>query len=301
MTELLLQNEKELEEWEDDDFVSLLSDTTFKYLYKNIDTREWLNNIIKEVFLLDITNYQLTDNESNTGNKIKDYRVDLKLINDNNTIIIEMNKKYYNFLDSKNYQYLYREAGSLYDTGEKYKDRKTKLISFNNYRNKELPYLKMGNYIFEDPKTKLRIEDIESFEIYLPNYKKVCYDSSELEVSLSLFSARSFDEMRKLTKNPKDIKIIEELERLAMDEEFKLHYNAEAVRRKTENSIKIESYQQGLEEGVSQGLEQGLEQGSKQEKIEIAKNMLKKDMDISTISELTGLDITTLKELSESV
>ena len=124
---------------------------------------------------------------------------------------------------------------------------------------------------------------------------------SELEVSLSLFSARSFDEMRKLTKNPKDIKIIEELERLAMDEEFKLHYNAEAVRRKTENSIKIESYQQGLEEGVSQGLEQGLEQGSKQEKIEIAKNMLKKDMDISTISELTGLDITTLKELSESV
>ena len=39
MTELLLQNEKELEEWEDDDFVSLLSDTTFKYLYKNIDTR----------------------------------------------------------------------------------------------------------------------------------------------------------------------------------------------------------------------------------------------------------------------
>ena len=118
MTELLLQKEKELEEWEDDGFVSLLSDTTFKYLYKNIDTREWLNNIIKEVFLLDITNYQLTDNESNTGNKIKDYRVDLKLINDNNTIIIEMNKKYYNFLDSKNYQYLYREAGSLYDTGE---------------------------------------------------------------------------------------------------------------------------------------------------------------------------------------
>ena len=271
-----------------DNFVSLLSDTTFKYLYKNIDTRSWLQTIIKEVFLLDITDYQLTDNESNTGNKVKDYRMDLKLVNGKNTIIIEMNKEYYEFIDSKNYQYLYREAGSLYDTGEDYQDRKTKLISFNNYRNKKIPSLKMGSYVFVDPKTKLRIEDIESYEIYLPNYKKVCYDSSELEVSLSLFSADSFDKMRKLTNNPRDIKIIEELERLAMDEEFKLHYNAEAVKRKTENSIKKESYRHGLEDG------------SKQEKLEIAQAMLKDIQDYEFISKYTGLTVEEIEKLSEN-
>ena len=271
-----------------DNFVSLLSDTTFKYLYKNIDTRSWLQTIIKEVFLLDITDYELTDNESNTGNKVKDYRMDLKLVNGKNTIIIEMNKEYYEFIDSKNYQYLYREAGSLYDTGEDYQDRKTKLISFNNYRNKKIPSLKMGSYVFIDPKTKLRIEDIESYEIYLPNYKKVCYDSSELEVSLSLFSADSFDKMRKLTNNPRDIKIIEELERLAMDEEFKLHYNAEAVKRKTENSIKKESYQHGLEDG------------SKQEKLEIAQAMLKDIQDYEFISKYTGLTVKEIEKLSEN-
>ena len=271
-----------------DNFVSLLSDTTFKYLYKNIDTRSWLQTIIKEVFLLDITDYQLTDNESNTGNKVKDYRMDLKLVNGKNTIIIEMNKEYYEFIDSKNYQYLYREAGSLYDTGEDYQDRKTKLISFNNYRNKKIPSLKMGSYVFIDPKTKLRIEDIESYEIYLPNYKKVCYDSSELEVSLSLFSADSFDKMRKLTNNPRDIKIIEELERLAMDEEFKLHYNAEAVKRKTENSIKKESYQHGLEDG------------SKQEKLEIAQAMLNDGDSIDKVSRITGLTVEEIEKLSEN-
>mgnify|MGYP004576249871 CR=1 FL=1 len=271
-----------------DNFVSLLSDTTFKYLYKNIDTRSWLQTIIKEVFLLDITDYQLTDNESNTGNKVKDYRMDLKLVNGKNTIIIEMNKEYYEFIDSKNYQYLYREAGSLYDTGEDYQDRKTKLISFNNYRNKKIPSLKMGSYVFVDPKTKLRIEDIESYEIYLPNYKKVCYDSSELEVSLSLFSADSFDKMRKLTNNPRDIKIIEELERLAMDEEFKLHYNAEAVKRKTENSIKKESYQHGLEDG------------SKQEKLEIAQAMLNDGDSIDKVSRITGLTVEEIEKLSEN-
>ena len=271
-----------------DNFVSLLSDTTFKYLYKNIDTRSWLQTIIKEVFLLDITDYELTDNESNTGNKVKDYRMDLKLVNGKNTIIIEMNKEYYEFIDSKNYQYLYREAGSLYDTGEDYQDRKTKLISFNNYRNKKIPSLKMGSYVFIDPKTKLRIEDIESYEIYLPNYKKVCYDSSELEVSLSLFSADSFDKMRKLTNNPRDIKIIEELERLAMDEEFKLHYNAEAVKRKTENSIKKESYQHGLEDG------------SKQEKLEIAQAMLNDGDSIDKVSRITGLTVEEIEKLSEN-
>ena len=188
----------------------------------------------------------------------------------------------------------------MYDTGEVYSGKQTKLISFDNYRNKELPYLKMGNYIFEDPKTNLRIEDIESLHLYLPNFKKVCYDSSELEVSLSLFLATSFKNMRELTNNPKDIKIIEELERLAMDEEFKLHYNAEAVRKKTENSIKAESFQNGLEQGISQGLEQGLEQGSKQEKIKIAKNFLKLGtVSMKDISKATGLDIDTLNELSK--
>ena len=85
-----------------------------------------------------------------------------------------------------------------------------------------------------------------------------------------------------------------------MDEEFKLHYNAEAVRKKTENSIKVESFQNGLEQGISQGLEQGLEQGSKQEKIEIAKNLLKLNtISIDDISKATGLDIDTLNELSK--
>lgn len=100
--------------------------------------------------------------------------------------------------------------------------------------------------------------------------------------------------MRELTNNPKDIRIIEELERLSMDEEFKLYYNAEAVRKKAENSIKIESFQNGLDKGLSQGIEEG----SKQEKLEIAKNLLNLDtVSLEDISKTTGLDIDTLKNL----
>ena len=43
------------------------------------------------------------------------------------------------------------------------------------------------------------------------------------------------------------------------------------------------------------------EEGVEKRNIEIAKNMLAKKMDISTVSELTGLDIDTLEKLSHEI
>lgn len=229
------------------------------------------------------------DSESNTGNSVKDYRMDIKLRNGKETIIIEMNNDYYEFLQAKNYQYLFREAGSMYDVSEDYGDKKIRLILFNNFKNKKSPEIKTGSFIFEDPLNHITIDDIESYEIYLPNFKKICYDSDEVDVSLSLFSATSFDEMRELTQNPKDIEVIKELERLAMDEEFKIHYDQEAVRKKTENSIRKESYEKGLVQGIEQGIEQ--------KNMGIVKNMLKKNIDIKTISECTGLPVEDINNL----
>ena len=262
-------------------FISLCSDTTFKYLYKNEKTRKWLNTIIKEKFNLDLEGFKLRDNELNTGNIIKDYRMDLILEKDNTVVIIEMNQDYYDFLQVKNYSYLYRTAGNRFLTGEDYTNKQTKLILFNNFKNKNDPMNKTGNYMLMDPNSNLVIEDIESYEIYLPNFKKVCYDKSEVDVNLQLFSATSYEEMKKLTTNPNDVLVIKELEKLAMEEEWVYAYDQEIVRKKTENSIKKESYENGIE--------QGIELGSKEKQIEIAKTMLDKDMDINLIIELTGL------------
>ena len=72
------------------EFISLASYPTFKYLYKNIKTRTWIDNIIKKKFNLDLSDYKLMDNESKKGNNVKDYRMDLKLKNDKETVIIEI-------------------------------------------------------------------------------------------------------------------------------------------------------------------------------------------------------------------
>jgi predicted transposase/invertase (TIGR01784 family) len=196
-----------------------------------------------------------------------------------------MNNSYYQFLEAKNYQYLYRIAGKQFMEGENYQNNKTKLVLFNNFKNHENEGLKTANFIFMDPDTKLKIEDIESFEIYLPNFKEVCYDSNEVDISLSLFSCNSYEEMKEKTNNPLDLKVIKELERLAMDEKFLFEYDEEIVRKKTENSIRKESYQNGVDDGFNQGIEQG----SKQKQFEIAKVMLKDKLDLEIISKYTGL------------
>ena len=64
-----------------------------------------------------------------------------------------------------------------------------------------------------------------------------------------------------------------------------------------ENQMIEENYrnnlarEEGLEKGREEGIELGIEQGSKEKQLEIAKSMLKKNMDINLISELTELSI----------
>lgn len=58
-------------------FISLCSDTTFKYFLKEEDTRNWISEIIRRKTGIDLNTYRVVDNELNTGNHIKDYRMDL--------------------------------------------------------------------------------------------------------------------------------------------------------------------------------------------------------------------------------
>ena len=64
-----------------------------------------------------------------------------------------------------------------------------------------------------------------------------------------------------------------------------------------ERTLLDDRYQKGMEEGMEKGMEEGMKQGmakgeevgKSQRSIEIAKNMLAKGMDETTIQEITGL------------
>lgn len=267
-------------------FISLISDTTFKYLFKNPETKKWLTDIILNKCGIDLTDYIIYDNEDNTGSLVKDYKMDLVFNKDNDYVIIECNRFPSKFSNIKARQYLYRKASYGFDKGDNYLNHpKVKLIMFNNYQNDKIKNAKILNYTLNDKTYNLTLDDIEIFEIYLPNYHKMCYDNLEvIDKRLWLFGIKNLNEAKSIIDTDNQI-IIKELERLAMNNKFIDEYDYENVQKKLLNSLKIEGYQDGVNDG------------SKKEKQEIAKKLLSKNFTIEEISDITELSISEIENL----
>ena len=82
---------------------------------------------------------------------------------------------------------------------------------------------------------------------------------------------------------------MEELERLSENDEFRVLYDAEKMRRKEINSARLDGY------------DDGYDAGAKNEKFSIAKNLLKKGLSIDLLSESTGLSEEEINNLIEEL
>lgn len=92
-----------------------------------------------------------------------------------------------------------------------------------------------------------------------------------------------------MKKNLKIEEAMELLEQISQDKELQRRIELRQKAILDENSAKTSNIQYGMKKGLEQGLEQG--------KTKIAKNMLAKDMDVSIISEVTGLSIEEINNL----
>ncbi|MDR1150271.1 MAG: hypothetical protein LBJ93_01395 [Clostridiales bacterium] len=66
-------------------------------------------------------------------------------------------------------------------------------------------------------------------------------------------------------------------------------------------TIRLEERREGMEKGMKKGMEKGMERGREEREIEIARNSLKKGLDMCMISEITGLTIEEIKKLREQI
>lgn len=130
---------------------------------------------------------------------------------------------------------------------------------------------------------------------YLEVYRKLYYNKNirdEETAWLTALTAKSFTEVYDILKNILEEneldKFIRDVIRMSKDE-FVLH---EWEKEKLDALVEYEKISNAQEEGKIEGIEQG----SRQEKLEIAKNMLVKGTDIEYISEVTGL---TKKEIEK--
>lgn len=265
-------------------FLSPSKDTVFKYLFKKEEFRRWLEEIILDQTGIDLYDYKLIDNEANSGSKYKDYRLDLLFEKGDELIVVEMNTSNLPSNLYKNYSYLFRIAGNRYEKNEKtYKKRVTKLIIINSYRSTEALGIPVLFFYLQDKENSVKRDMIESYEIYLPNVNKKVYN--KIEKRLLLFEADSYERMKEITDDPEDLKVIEELERLGMDDYFRYMYNGKEADERIANS----RYEEGMEPGI--------ERGAKEKKIEIAKLMLEDNVPIEMVSKYTNLENEEIKQL----
>ena len=140
---------------------------------------------------------------------------------------------------------------------------------------------------------------MESYEIYLSNFKGVKYNGkNELATLCSILTSESMEELKEIVGNYKEgLILMSELEKLKLNDEFNAYYDYEAVIRKEKNSEYASGRDDGLAEGKilglaegkSLGLVEGEKVGANKEKLAIAKIMLQGKESLDKIMKYTGL------------
>ena len=290
------EENKDTKEKSEKKFISLLSDTSFKHFFKIEDYKEFFNTIIKPIINMDIKDFKLYDAELNSGNEKRDYRLDILLVSDlvDLVISIEMNQFPSEETKYKDRLYVYALLAKSLNSGEDIKKKKVIQINFNKEKH---PYVSKGSFYLMDKVTNREIKDFEIYEVYLENYKGIRYNGDNKEEAyLSLFTATSYEELREIAGDDKEaLKIVDELERLGLDDKFGLAYDNEIMQKKMINTARSWGYDDGYDDGKAEGLEAG----AKAKEIEIAKNLLKDGIPIEVVSKNTGLSIEELEELKK--
>ena len=280
------------EEKKEKRFISLLSDTTFKHFFKIEDYKEFFNTIIKPIINMDIKDFKLYDAELNSGNEKRDYRLDILLVSNLVDIVIsiEMNQFPSEETKYKDRLYVYSLLAKSLNSGEDIKKKKVIQINFNKEKH---PYVSKGSFYLMDKVTNREIKDFEIYEVYLENYKGIRYNGDNKEEAyLSLFTATSYEELREIAGDDKEaLKIVDELERLGLDDKFGVVYDNEMMQKKMINTARNWGYDDGKADGI--------EEGAKAKEREIAKKLLNIGISKEDIIKVTGLSEEELKNLTD--
>ena len=278
-------------------------DPVFKAVLKDPSTRDYLVNLINYItkipkkYLKD--NIRFSDNEPTIERAAeKGKRVDLLVDVQNKMINIELNMEYYIGINQKNNSYAHKLAGINYSVGEDYKENHYLIqISIDNYdilNENDSPLIRecavvdLKNTKIVDKYYKIYHVNLDKTltKYYNKNRKE---DLTFFEKSLIILTRENKDELRELCKGDEILMSVEKkIEELSLNEEIVGLYDAAQIEKKVLNT-KIRN---AKEEGIQQGLEQG--------KIDTAKKMLEKNMDINIISEITGLTTEEITNLNSN-
>ena len=93
--------------------------------------------------------------------------------------------------------------------------------------------------------------------------------------------------------------VAKKISKLSKEEEVQGIYLKEEQEAFIRDQIKAYAMKDGYNDGLEKGMEKGLEKGALNKQKEIVINMLNKNMDIKTISDITGLSTCEIEKLQK--
>ena len=299
--------------------ISLTYDKMFKGLF--LKNKEILKKFILTQIELDIApsecKIEILNNEL-PKDRIKEYQKVLDiyvLINNYFYVNLEINRSYYNDVKLRNLMYDNKNFGMLLEESAEPKELIDKRFVQINLNTKEkevdIGWDKIVMYGLQSGKTYFENKYI--LIKYLEYYRELYYNGdvslNESDMWLVTLTSRNFEELgnlvEKLLIEEEVDKFIEDVIRMCENKPFFTEWEKEKLNELVEYQTEINAIERGLQQGMEQGLdhglqkgiEQGIQQGEKNKTIEIIKNMLKQNLDISLISEISGESIEEIEKI----
>ena len=217
---------------------------------------------------------------------VKNKTLDVLTEADGEKINIELNIGHYDGLNNRNASYIFSKYSEETKTSMNYKNMDN-FIQINLTSGLPKEHKSVSIYKLIDIETKKEfIKNLTIYEFNLDKIKESCYNEGEEKYKILAALMCNKQELNKLCKGDKVLEKLEsEVVRMNNDEKFTWFLTEEEDAEKVHNTLMLNAREEGYESGVEQN------------KLEIAKNMLAKKMDIEIISEITGLTKEEIKEL----
>ena len=300
------------------DYIDPLYDRAFKTIFKADTDRFLIKTLLKGLLGIEVVKVEEMDSEFKVyGLDEKQERCDYLVKVDGLSILMECNRVYSSKLKDRNLSHFRR---LINDQGFG-----SVMLNFDNYDVEGSGRLYSRYALRSDNDDKFYDGVMEIFHINLSKFNKMVYTKeeidklNEMEKALLIFKTRHRENLSMLTEGDanfmkfkqlyedmtNDKKLIdeytkEELEIMAFGEELAKEIAEELAEELAEEKAKElaeEKAKELAEEKVKEIVEEKKQEGINSRNIEIAKNMLKDNIDINTISKYTSLSKKEIEKL----
>ena len=283
-------------------FYTCRNDRAFKEVFLNPNNSDLLKALLEFILKIKIDKLEIKKTELLSGNvNIKDKRVDAIVHTGNKKIEIEINSQNKNYLHTRSTAYICNIYQSNASVGDTYNED-TDIIQVNltwglGKNNDEMKIYKIMN-----EKGELYVKNFIIYEINMDYYDKIWYSKNKEEIKKNQYMIMLDLDKKELENMQKDKIVDKYITKVTIvndDPEFQKYMSEEEDKRKIQNSLLSEAKEEGISQGYTSGINDGISKGENKKSIEIAKNMLNKNMSIEDISDITCLSIEEINKLTK--